>query len=319
MDVVVLAGGFGTRLRPWTEGRAKPLLPLLDKTLLERVVECVPLEMIDRVVVAAGYGIEEMQRFSDSSELPYEVILSVENEALGTGGAVALARKHLTGSGPILILNGDLVSSVDVTALAKHHSSSGASATLSLWHVEDPSRFGVCELDDSGFIRRFQEKPERGAEFSNLINAGCYLLEREVLDSLSLNHHSMEREIFPSIAESGRMAGLEFEGFFVDAGTPSSFLEAAQVCIDNGRFSTGAIFEDSWFADAVIDGDQVSGSAIGSEVKIGKGAILVNCVVLDGAIIGESVHLDRCLIGEGAIISGGCRLNDKVVGHGEII
>jgi mannose-1-phosphate guanylyltransferase len=271
------------------------------------------------VVVAAGYGIEEMQRFFDTSELPYEVILSVETEALGTGGAIALARKHLTGSGPILVLNGDLVSSVDVAALAEHHSSTGAAATLSLWPVEDPSRFGVCELNDSGMIRRFQEKPERGTEFSNLINAGCYLLEREVLDSLTLTRHSMEREVFPSIAESGRMAGLEFGGFFVDAGTPPSFLEAAQVCIDNGRFSTGVIIADSWFADAALDAGQVSGSVIGSRVKIGKDANLLNCVVLDGAIIGESVHLDRCLIGEGAIISDGCRLNDKVVGHGEII
>jgi mannose-1-phosphate guanylyltransferase len=260
-----------------------------------------------------------MQRFFDTSELPYEVILSVETEALGTGGAIALARKHLTGSGPILVLNGDLVSSVDVAALAERHSSTGAAATLSLWPVEDPSRFGVCELNDSGMIRRFQEKPERGTEFSNLINAGCYLLEREVLDSLTLTRHSMEREVFPSIAESGRMAGLEFGGFFVDAGTPPSFLEAAQVCIDNGRFSTGVIIADSWFADAALDAGQVSGSVIGSRVKIGKDANLLNCVVLDGAIIGESVHLDRCLIGEGAIISDGCRLNDKVVGHGEII
>ena len=78
MDIIVLAGGFGTRLRPWTDGRAKPLLPLLDKTLLERVVEVVPADMVDRIVVAAGYGIEEMETFFTDASLPYEVILSVE-------------------------------------------------------------------------------------------------------------------------------------------------------------------------------------------------------------------------------------------------
>ena len=96
MDVVVLAGGLGTRLRPWTEGRAKPLLPVLDKTLLERVVECVPTEMVDRVIIAAGYSVNEMQSFFSSSNLPFEVIISVEDEPLGTGGAISKTFEHLT-------------------------------------------------------------------------------------------------------------------------------------------------------------------------------------------------------------------------------
>ena len=248
MDVIVLAGGFGTRLRPWTEGRAKPLLPLLDKTLLERVVEVVPSEMVDRVVVAAGYGIDEMESFLAGASLPYETVLSIEDEAMGTGGAVALARQHLRGEGPVLVLNGDLISSVDVTALAAHHAATGAKATLSLWQVEDPSRFGVCELDGSGMIGRFQEKPQPGTEFSNLINAGCYLIERDILSGLSEDRHSMEREVFPEIAESGDMAGLAFTGYFVDAGTPESFIEAAQVCIANDRHDTGQVHGDCWLS-----------------------------------------------------------------------
>ena len=121
MDVVVLAGGFGTRLRPWTDGRAKPLLPVLDKTLLERVVECVPPKLIDKVIIAAGYSINEMQDFFNTSDLPYEVVISVEDEPLGTGGAIAKSLEHLTRDGPILILNGDLDSSVDVLELLNHN------------------------------------------------------------------------------------------------------------------------------------------------------------------------------------------------------
>lgn len=322
MDVVVLAGGFGTRLRPWTEGRAKPLLPVLDKTLLERVVECVPNELIDRVVIAAGYSIAEMEQFFSSSSLPYDVIISVEDSPLGTGGAIAKSLKHLTGDGPVLILNGDLVSSVDVNQLLNFHQEKNASITLSLWHVDDPSRFGVCGLDESGMITRFQEKPEPGTEFSNLINAGCYLIERDVLESLSLNKHSMEREVFPLIADEGKMAGLEFQGYFVDAGTPTSFIEATQVCISNLKFKLGATDDNNnWFLDQefIDDSYRITGSSVSSNVSIGDGCEIVDCVILSGAKIGNGSKLYRCLIGESSIINNESNISDKVIGHHEII
>ena len=319
MDVVVLAGGFGTRLRPWTEGRAKPLLPVLDKTLLERVVECVPNELIDRVVIAAGYSIAEMEQFFSSSNLPYDVIISVEDNPLGTGGAIAKSLEHLSGDGPVLILNGDLVSSVDVNQLLNYHQEKQASITLSLWHVDDPSRFGVCGLDESGMITRFQEKPEPGTEFSNLINAGCYLIERDVLESLSSKKHSMEREVFPLIADAGKMSGLEFKGYFVDAGTPSSFIDATQVCISNKRYTVGSISNDSWFYDDIISGSIISGSSVSSDVTIGDGCEIVDCVILSGAKIGNGCKLFRCLIGESCIINNHSKISDKVIGHHEII
>ena len=319
MDVVVLAGGFGTRLRPWTEGRAKPLLPVLDKTLLERVVECVPNELIDRVVIAAGYSITEMEKFFSSSDLPYDVIISVEDNPLGTGGAIAKSLEHLSGDGPVLILNGDLVSSVDVNQLLNYHQEKQASITLSLWHVDDPSRFGVCGLDESGMITRFQEKPEPGTEFSNLINAGCYLIERDVLESLSSKKHSMEREVFPLIADAGKMSGLEFKGYFVDAGTPSSFIDATQVCISNKRYTVGSISNDSWFYDDIISGSIISGSSVSSDVTIGDGCEIVDCVILSGAKIGNGCKLFRCLIGESCIINNHSKISDKVIGHHEII
>ena len=319
MDVVVLAGGFGTRLRPWTEGRAKPLLPVLDKTLLERVVECVPNELIDRVVIAAGYSITEMEKFFSSSDLPYDVIISVEDNPLGTGGAIAKSFEHLSGDGPVLILNGDLVSSVDVNQLLNYHQEKKASITLSLWHVDDPSRFGVCGLDESGMITRFQEKPEPGTEFSNLINAGCYLIERDVLESLSSKKHSMESEVFPLIADAGKMSGLEFKGYFVDAGTPSSFIDATQVCISNKRYTVGSISNDSWFYDDIISGSIISGSSVSSDVTIGDGCEIVDCVILSGAKIGNGCKLFRCLIGESCIINNHSKISDKVIGHHEII
>jgi len=315
MEVIVLVGGFGTRLRPWTEDRAKPLLPILDKTILERVIEVIPEELISRVIIAAGYGVEQIRDFFSKKDTSYEVIISVEDEPLGTGGAVGLASKNLTKEGPVLVLNGDLISSIDVKALLSHHYDKGAKATLSLWEVENPSRFGVCDLDDNGLIRRFQEKPEPGTEFSNYINAGCVIIEKEILDNFSSERHSMERVVFPPIAEAGQMAGLVFSGYFVDAGTPLSFIEAAQVCIDNNRFNSGKKIKNSWFAEETDGIKTVNRCAIGLNVSIDSTAILSDCVVLKDAIIGKNSYLERCLIGEGSIISEGTTLSDKIIGH----
>ena len=191
MEVIVLVGGFGTRLRPWTEDRVKPLLPILDKTLLERVIEVVPEDLVSRVIIAAGHGVKQIENFFANNDTNYEVVISVEKEALGTGGAVGLAAQKLKGKGPVLILNGDLISSVNVRSLLEHHNITGARATLSLWEVEDPSRFGVCDLDEEGMIRRFQEKPAPGTEFSNLINAGCVVVSRDLIENFSSDKHSM--------------------------------------------------------------------------------------------------------------------------------
>ncbi len=315
MEAIVLVGGFGTRLRPWTEDRVKPLLPILDKTLLERVIEVIPEDTISRVIIAAGYGVDQIQDFFSKKNMSYEVVISVENEPLGTGGAVGLASKQLIHNGPVLVLNGDLISSVDIPALLQHHKEKEAKVTLSLWEVEDPSRFGVCDLDLDGLIRRFQEKPEPGTEFSNYINAGCVVFEKEILDNFSTERHSMERIVFPPIAEAGQMAGLAFSGYFVDAGTPKSFIDAVQTCIENNRFTSGMRIKNSWYGREMQQLELVERSALGINVSIDKTSKLIDCVVLKDAKIGKNSNLQRCLIGEGAVISEGTVLSDVVIGH----
>ena len=293
MEVIVLAGGFGTRLRPLTEDRAKPLLPILDQPLLQRVVEVVPSEMIDRVIVAAGFGIEEMRDWATNAELPYEVVLSVEDEAMGTGGAIALAREHLSGEGPVLVLNGDLVSSVEVESLLKHHKTTGALATLSLWEVEDPSRFGVVELKN-GEILQFQEKPKKGSELSNLINAGTYLLEPEILEMIPPNQKiSVERDIYPKVAGNG-LHGFPFEGYFIDSGTPESYLEANFKAIGNNGTASHA-------------GANMRGKSI-----VHESAKLEDCIIGPNAIIGPNVEMKKCVIRKSVILA-------NVKGYGGIV
>jgi mannose-1-phosphate guanylyltransferase len=316
MDVVVLAGGFGTRLRPWTETIPKPLLPILDKSMVEHVLDVLPESQVDKVLIAAGYGVEQMREHFEGIPLPYEIVIVEETEPLGTGGAIANCREHLSG-GTFCVINGDLITSLKVEEMLEFHKQNGGIATISLWEVEDPSRFGVADYKaDTGKIMRFQEKPAIEDAYSNLINAGTYILEQEIFDFMPDEAHSIERDIYEKIAETGALNGFPFEGMFVDAGTPPSFVEASQACINSGRFATGQVSGDSWIGDGCENFGEVIGSSLGSNVTVGEGSSIHNSVILEGAIIGSNCQLHGCLIGKGAEVNAGSNLNSKIVGHG---
>jgi len=316
MDVVVLAGGFGTRLRPWTETIPKPLLPILDKSMIEHVLDVLPESQVDKVLIAAGYGVEQIREHFEKIPLPYEVVIVEETEPLGTGGAIANCREHLSG-GTFCVINGDLITSLKVEEMLEFHKQNGGIATISLWEVEDPSRFGVADYkEDTGKIMRFQEKPAIEDAYSNLINAGTYILEQEIFDFMPDEAHSIERDIYEKIAETGALNGFPFEGMFVDAGTPPSFVEASQACINSGRFATGQVTGDSWIGDGCVNFGEAMGSSLGSNVTIGEGSSIHNSVILEGAIIGSNCQLHGCLIGKGAEVNDGSNLNRKIVGHG---
>jgi len=315
MDVIVLAGGFGTRLRPWTESMPKPLLPILDKSMIEHVVDVLPESQVDRVLIAAGYGVEKMRRHFENLSLPYEIEIIEETEPLGTGGAIANCRKHLS-DGTFCVINGDLITSLRVEEMLEFHKSNGGLATISLWEVEDPSRFGVADYrEESGKILRFQEKPPIEEAYSNLINAGTYILEPEIFKLMPMGAHSMERDVYEGLASTGGLNGFPFEGWFVDAGTPGSFVEATNVCISEGRFSTGSASGGSWFGDGSVNGGSVVGSSVGSDAIIEEGVEISDSVILKGAIVKSGSKLDSCLIGMGAEIAEGTVLSGKIIGH----
>ena len=315
MDVIVLAGGFGTRLRPWTESIPKPLLPILDKSMIEHVLDVLPNSQVDRVLIAAGYGVEQMREHFDKIPLPYEVIIVEETEPLGTGGAIANCRQYLS-DGTFCVINGDLITGLKVEEMLEFHKDNGGIATISLWEVEDPSRFGVADYTQStGKIMRFQEKPPIEEAFSNLINAGTYLLEHDIFDFMPEGTHSIERDVYEKIASTGVLNGFPFQGTFVDAGTPASFVEASQACISSNRFSSGSVQGDSWFGDGSHSLGEVSGSSIGPGVTISEGCNVRNSVILEGASIGENCVLDTCLVGKGTTLSQGTNLQGEIVDH----
>jgi len=322
MDVIVLAGGFGTRLRPWTQHVPKPLIPILDRTMIEHVVSILPEEMVDKVLIAAGYGIEQMRNHFATLDLPYEVIIVEETEPLGTGGAIANCREYL-GEGTCCVINGDLLTSLRVDQMLSAHKASGTLASISLWEVEDPSRFGVADFDSASTrIRRFQEKPPREDAYSNLINAGTYLLEPEVFDRMPEGAFSMERVVFPELAEGGELSGFPFEGHFVDAGTPASYIEAVQTSIRNKAWTGGDSTGDhNWFGrDVAVDSSsKVSGSAVDSNCIIKDSCSIASSALLNSVSVESGVSISGCMIGKNARIGEGCNLQNVVVDHGAIV
>tara|TARA_B100000287_G_scaffold1970_1_gene1941 strand:+ start:210 stop:1172 length:963 start_codon:yes stop_codon:yes gene_type:complete len=315
VDVIVLAGGFGTRLRPWTETVPKPLLPILDKTMIEHVVDVLPESLVDRVLIAAGYGIEKMRSHFANTHLPYEVRIIEEAVPLGTGGAIANCKSHLSGD-TFCVINGDLITSLRVEEMLDFHRSNGGIGTIALWEVEDPSRFGVADYrEESGKIMRFQEKPPIEEAYSNLINAGTYILEPEIFNLMPMGAHSIERDVYEDLAETGGLNGFPYEGWFVDAGTPSSFIEATQVCIAESKFDSGSVTGDSWFGKNSENLGSVSGSSLGHSSIVGAEATVTNSVILQGAEIGAGSILDGCLIGSGAKIPEGVEMAGKIVNH----
>jgi len=318
MQVVVLAGGIGSRLKPWTETVPKPLLPLLDKTLLEQVVSIVPENDIDEVVIAAGYMIEEMRQYFSTIELPYDVVILPEDEPMGTGGALKNCIDHV--SGRFACFNGDVVSSLDFSAMSTQHDGMNALGTLALWEVEDPTRFGIVGIDDNNKVTRFKEKPEPEEVFSNLINAGSYILEDDIFDLMPDGKFSLEREVFPALAERGELGGFPFEGFFIDAGTPSSWLSAVEVAIQNERFSSGSSSEGTWFADGKT-ADCILGeyNMFSSGIEVSRDSVISQTTLLEGSKVGSGARLERCMIGKNAQVGAGCHLKDVLVDHGAIV
>ena len=315
MQVVVLAGGIGSRLRPWTNDIPKPLLPMLDSTLLERVVEGVPSDLVDEVIVAGGYKVDMIKDYFRKADVDFDVRIVPEDKPLGTGGALGNCRDIV--SGRFACFNGDIVSSLDVGEMMKQHSSMDMKGTLALWEVEDPTRFGIVGLDEKRKVTQFKEKPKPEEVFSNLINAGSYLLEEEVFDIMPYGKHSLERDVFPVLAEEGSLAGFPFEGYFIDAGTPASWHEGVLRCIEQRRFKSGSLTGGSWHqgrhttaTNSMVQGDcivsgEVTDSTLLRGARIDSGSVISNCLIGEDAVIENDVHLTNVIVGHGVVVSAG--------------
>ena len=292
---------------------------MLDKTLLEHVVEVVPSDKVDEVVVAGGYKVDDIEAYFKEADVSYDVRIVRETEPLGTGGALGNCRDVV--SGQFVCLNGDIVSSLDMQVGLDLHQKNGGIGTLALWEVEDPTRFGIVGLDDEQRITQFKEKPAPEEVFSHLINAGSYLFQDDIFDYIPLGRSSLEREVFPVLAEERNLNGFSFDGYFIDAGTPKSWSLGVEASIAHERWKGGKRIDSNWHADdsVSIQGDSnVENSMLSTGASI-TSAKLNKCSLLNNVRVGTNSKLNQTLVGRNSTIGTNCTLDNVVVDHDSVI
>ena len=314
MQVVILAGGIGSRLSPWTKSVPKPLLPMLDRTLLEQVIYSIPHNIVDEVIVAGGYKVEMIKSYFDAFDCGFDISIVNEQEPLGTGGALSNCRELV--SGTFACFNGDIVSSLNVNELLSLHKANGGIGTLGLWEVEDPTRYGIVGLDSENKITKFLEKPAKSEVFSNLINAGSYIFEDDIFDCMPKGKHSLERDVFPNLTEPQQLNGMAFEGYFIDAGTRDSWCQAVAKCVQEKRFDSGMLSTNSWFGDSLgqVGDSKVINSMIESKVTLDN-CIINNSTILAGSTVSKGCIVENSLIGKNCTIGENSVIKNMIVGH----
>ena len=304
MKAVLLVGGMGTRLRPLTYRIPKPLVPVMGKPLIMHVIDSIPSE-VDEVIVPIGYKRDVMEEYLKAHPPGRHITLVDEPEPLGTGGAVKNVEDLIDGQ--FLVINGDVITSLDVASFVKFHRAKGGIASISLWPVDDPSPFGVAQLDSESRITRFQEKPKREEAFSNLINAGAYALEREVLDLIGEGFVSMEREVFPKLLDKG-MYGYQFDGHWVDCGTRENLLNA---------FRTLMRQDTKVSRNSVSEGAKIVGpSVIEDEAVVAGATIGPNTYVSSRCVVGPLTSINGSVLYEDVRVGARCRISDSIIDQG---
>jgi mannose-1-phosphate guanylyltransferase len=309
MQALILAGGEGTRLRPLTYTVPKPVLPLAGRPHIAYVIDWLRDHGVDDVIVSCGFLAQGMRDALASLEPGVEIRYAEEPDPRGTAGAIRYAEEMLADR--FLVLNGDVLCDLDLTALIDQHERTGARATIALHPVTDPTGYGLVRRHEDGEITEFLEKPTRDQIDTDEINAGAYLLERSVLDEIPPDQPvSIEREVFPRLIAEG-LYGIRLDGYWIDIGTPDRFLEANWDILER-RVST--VVGDRLDADGVMIGE---GSEVSPEATIqGPACIGDAAMVAAGATVGPRVVLgESCEVGEGATVTGsvlldGCRIGD---------
>ncbi|MFL5908504.1 MAG: sugar phosphate nucleotidyltransferase [Solirubrobacterales bacterium] len=322
MQALILAGGEGTRLRPLTYTVPKPVLPLAGRPHLAYVIDWLVAHGADDVIVSCGFLAEGMRRALEELEPGVEIRYAEEPDPRGTAGAIRFAEEMLADR--FLVLNGDVLCDLDLTALIEQHDRTGARATIALYPVEEPSGYGLVHRREDGEITDFLEKPEPSQIDTDEINAGAYLLERSVLDEIPPDREvSIEREVFPRLIGKG-LYGIRLEGYWIDIGTPDRFLETTWDILE-GRVKT--VVADQLDGPMMVgEGSDISPEAqtkppcvIGARCRVGAGAVVERSVLLDGCVIEENAVVSNSILSDGVKVEEGARLDGAVVGENELV
>jgi mannose-1-phosphate guanylyltransferase len=339
VQALILAGGEGTRLRPLTSTQPKPVVPLAGRPLISYMLEWLRGHGVEDVLLSCGFlagGVRAV--LGDGSEYGVRLRYLEEPEPLGTGGALKFAEELLEER--FLMLNGDVLTDIDLTAELAQHERTGARATLALVPVEDPSAYGLVRRASDAAVTEFVEKPRPNEIDTNLINAGAYILERDILAEMPAagSNVSIEREVFPSLVGRG-LFGFQASAYWLDIGTPDRYLQGTFDILE-GRVATtvgrrleaaGGVLSDAGGVDGqlvapalvgsgsvIAEGAVVGGCAVlGRDVEIGEGASVERSVLLDGASVGPHSEIRSAILGPGAHVGERCQIEgDAVLGEG---
>jgi mannose-1-phosphate guanylyltransferase len=334
LQALVLVGGEGTRLRPLTSTLPKPVVPLAGRPFIVHMLSWLRGHGVDEVILACGFLPDQMRdELGDGEGLGLRLHYVVEPEPLGTGGALKFAESLLDDR--FFMLNGDVLSDMDLTEQLAQHEATGARATLALTGVEDPSAYGLVRRHDDRSVREFVEKPRPDQIDTNLINAGAYILQRSVLDVIAAGRSvSIEREVFPALVGAG-LYGYEAPGYWLDIGTPDRYLQgtfdildgSVKTDIGTAVAAAGGVLADGADLLGTVSGPVLIGrgttvaggasvgpyAAIGAGARIASGARVERSVLLDHVEVGEGAVVCDAIVASGARIGPGCRVEDGAV------
>ena len=342
MKAVVLVGGTGTRLRPLTLTVPKQVLPIVEVPMIERVLAYLEPHGVDEAILSLGYLHGAFQDlFPDGVAGGVRLTYAVEPEPLDTAGAVGFAARYAGVSERFLVVNGDILTDLDITAMVAFHEERGAEATISLFEVDDPSSFGLVPIDERGQVVAFVEKPAESTIGPSLINAGTYVLEPSVLDHIPEGRRtSIERQVFPLLASAGSLYGYPSGGYWTDTGTPAQYLQAQLDLVagrragppaPGAREGAGGVWTlgQADFGESVegpsLVGDgawvapdaSIASSVIGAGCRVHPGAQVRESVLMPGAEVGKGASVTRSILGRSSSIGEGAEVSAlSVIGDG---
>ena len=342
MQAIVLVGGEGTRLRPLTYGTPKPMVPLMNIPFLERTLVRLKEAGIFDVILPAGYLPAAItDYFGDGAALGMRLRYVIEDVPLGTAGAIKNVAEYI--DGPFFMLNGDVLTSLDLRAMMRFHKEKGGIGLLHLIRVQDPSAFGCVVHDSEGLVESFVEKPPREEAPTDEVNAGTYLLEPEIFDFIPAGKPvSIERETYPAVIAAGKkLYAYTTDDYWIDLGRPEHYWGAHRDIFD-GRMPLELGFSDERIAGPGAGRNfegQVRGPAfIGADVSIGPGsqvgpyavlgdgctigrdAVIEDSLLWDRVTVGDGAHVEGAIVATGAQIGSGARVEPaSVIGHDAIV
>jgi mannose-1-phosphate guanylyltransferase len=293
----------------------KQMLPVVDRPMIERVVQSLGIHGVTEAVLSLGYRPDAfLEAYPDGSCAGVKLTYAVEPEPLDTAGAVRFAALAAGIDETFIVVNGDVLTDLDVSALWRFHQDHDGEGTIALTPVDDPSRFGVVPIDGEGRVIEFVEKPLAGTAPTNWVNAGTYVLEPSVFDRIADGRKvSIERETFPGLAADGSLYAAQSSAYWLDAGTPASYLQAQLDIIDGFR---GAL-ETAIHPHATLHVDaEIEHSVVMEGASVAAGVTVRNSIVLPGARIGSGATIVDSIIGSRATVGARCTLEAlTVIGH----